>query len=98
MKNKFVIASLVFVSVAGSSLSAQTPIADKYKGTADRIITAAMADSSAWNRLAEMTDKFGNRLSGSESLERTIDWILVQMKNDGLENVHGEKVMVPHWV
>lgn len=62
------------------------------------MIHAAFADSSAWNRLALMTDTFGNRLSGSESLERTIDWILAQMKADGLQNVRGEKVMVPHWV
>lgn len=97
MKIRFVLAALV-ASVSASAVSAQTPIADGYRATANRIIFTAFADSSAWNRLAEMTDKFGNRLSGSESLERTIDWILVQMKNDGLENVHGEKVMVPHWV
>src|SRR5512141_138763 len=98
MKKLFVIAALLSCAFGASTLSAQTPIADRYHATADRIITAAMADSSAWNRLAEMTDKFGSRLSGSESLERTIDWILAQMKSDGLQNVHGEKVMVPHWV
>ena len=96
MKTSLVIAGALLLAVA--PLGAQTPIADKYRATADRMIAKEFADSSAWNRLAEMTDKFGNRLSGSESLERTIDWILVQMKADGLENVHGEKVMVPHWV
>ena len=98
MKQLLVIGGLVVASLGARSLSAQSPIADKYRSTANRIITTAMADSSAWNRLAEMTDKFGSRLSGSQGLERTIDWILVQMKNDGLENVRGEKVMVPHWV
>lgn len=98
MKLRFVLASLIAASLPIVQASAQTPIADQYRATADRIISTAFADSSAWNRLAEMTDKFGNRLSGSESLEHTIDWILAQMKNDGLENVHGETVMVPHWV
>ena len=98
MKTLLVIAGFVALTLGASQASAQTPIADRYRSTANRIITTAMVDSSAWNRLAEMTDKFGSRLSGSESLERTIDWILVQMKNDGLQNVHGEKVMVPHWV
>jgi carboxypeptidase Q len=37
-------------------------------------------------------------LSGSEALERTIDWTLERMRADGLENVRGEPVMVPHWV
>src|SRR5689334_448041 len=73
-------------------------IADRYRPIADSIIAAALRDSSAWNRLAEMTDRFGNRLSGSESLERTIDWIIQQMQQDGLANVRGEPVMVPHWV
>ncbi len=84
-------------SLAVSVGSAQS-IADHYRTTANRMISTEFADSSAWNRLAEMTDKFGNRLSGTDNLERTIDWVLAQMKADGLDNVHGEKVMVPHWV
>lgn len=73
-------------------------LANTYRPIADSIITAALRDSSAWNRLAEMTDKFGNRLSGSDALERTLDWVLEQMQHDGLQNVRGESVMVPHWV
>ena len=98
MKSSFLLVIVASFLVHGSSASAQTPIAERYRATANRMIAKEFSDSSAWNRLAEMTDKFGHRLSGSESLERTIDWILVQMKNDGLENVRGEKVMVPHWV
>ena len=94
MKTRFVLALVLFAAPLG----AQTPIADRYRATANRMIATEFADSSAWNRLAEMTDKFGNRISGSENLERTIDWIIAQMKKDGLENVRGEKVMVPHWV
>lgn len=69
-----------------------------YQTTADQIIDAALADSAAWNRLAELTDTFGPRFSGSSNLEHAIDWILEEMKADGLENVRGETVMVPHWV
>jgi carboxypeptidase Q len=76
--------------------SAQSP--DSYRAAADRLIDAATKDSSAWNRIAELTDTFGNRLSGSEALERAIDWTLAKMRADGLENVRGEPVMVPHWV
>ncbi len=77
---------------------AQTAIGTQYKETADRIIKAAQSDSAAWNRLALMTDTFGNRISGSVALERTIDWVLAQMKADGLANPRTEPVMVPHWV
>ena len=75
-----------------------TPLVAQYRAVADRLIGAATADSAAWLRLAELTDRFGNRLSGSESLERALDWVLDQMRADGLENVHGERAMVPHWV
>jgi carboxypeptidase Q len=74
------------------------PIQREYQATATRIIAAATADSAAWNKLAELTDGFGNRLSGSEALERAIDWIIERMKSEGLENVRGEPVMVPKWV
>ena len=75
-----------------------TAIEARYRAVADRMIDAALADSSAWQRLAELTDRFGNRLSGSESLERAIDWILERMRSDGLEHVRGESAMIPHWV
>ena len=65
---------------------------------ANRIIDAALRDSTAWNRLAEMTERYGHRLSGSQSLERAIDWMLERMRADGLQNVRGERVMVPVWV
>jgi carboxypeptidase Q len=84
--------------VAAQSGADTTSIEARYRAVADRLIDAATADSEAWNRLAELTDTFGHRLSGSESLERAIDWVLSQMRRDGLENVHGERAMVPHWV
>ena len=75
------------------------PITRGYRAQADRIIDAALADSSvAWNTLARFTDYSGNRLSGSASLERGIDWLLGEMQKQGLDNVRGEPVMVPHWV
>ena len=74
------------------------PIQREYQAAADRIIAAATGDSSAWNKLAELTDGFGHRISGSEPLERAIDWIIARMKSEGLENVRGEPVMVPRWV
>jgi len=77
---------------------AASPLASSYRAAADRIIAAALADSAAWNRTAALTDKFGHRLSGSRSLEDALDWIMAEMKRDGLENVHAEPVTVPHWV
>ena len=84
-------------SVAKQADSSQD-LATSYRSAADQIIEAALADSAAWNRLAYLTDTFGPRFSGSPNLELAIDWILEAMKADGLENVRGETVMVPHWI
>jgi carboxypeptidase Q len=86
---------------ASSPLRAQEtgdPLVDPYREAASRIIAAATADSAAWQRLARLTDTFGHRLSGSRSLEQAIDWILAEMKRDGLDNPRTQPVMVPHWV
>ena len=77
----------------------QPDVTAAYSSTADRIITAAVADKgAAWNTLARFTDYTGNRLSGSAALERGIDWLVAEMKKDGLDNVHTEPALVPHWV
>src|SRR5258706_13716662 len=64
---------------------------------ATRLIKSATADDFAWQRLAELTDTYGSRLSGSDNLGRAIAWAAETMKQDGLENVRTEKVMVPKW-
>ena len=91
------LSAAAFAVAVASKLPAQT-IADRYRTDANRIIEAALRDSTAWHRLAEMTERYGHRLSGSQSLERAIDWMLERMRADGLQNVRGERVMVPVWV
>ncbi|MEO6446153.1 MAG: M28 family metallopeptidase [Gemmatimonadaceae bacterium] len=86
------VASLSAAPAGGQAVSA------RYKSAADRIIAEAMRDSAAWNRIALLTETFGHRFSGSQSLEQAIDWIIVRMKADGLANVRGEPAMVPRWV
>ena len=97
-------AGLSVLAVA-APLRAQTPTSAgdsnsvaAYRAAADSLIAAATGDSAAYVRLGLLVDTFGPRLSGSTALESAIDWILARMKADGLENVGGERVMVPHWV
>ncbi|HVZ20125.1 MAG TPA: hypothetical protein VG871_03635, partial [Vicinamibacterales bacterium] len=90
---------LVVLALTMTSLSirAQDPAAAR-RADVTRLMQAALSSSEAYTRLATLADTFGNRLSGSTALERAIDWILSEMRTDGLDNVHGEAVMVPHWV
>ena len=88
--------ALLFVTLASAS-GAQITI-EPHRAAADRLIDAATRDSAAHRRLSLLSDKFGHRFSGSASLENALDWIMEEMKKDGFENVHGEPVMVTHWV
>src|SRR5512135_3119806 len=95
------LASVAVLLSASSPLrlsAQQTPLQARYADAANRLVAAALRDSAAWNKLARLADGFGNRISGSDALERAIDWVLAEMKREGLENVRGEPAMVPHWV
>jgi carboxypeptidase Q len=92
---------MLITALTALSLVAQrdsTALVARYRSIADRVIAAATADSAAYRRLGELVDRFGHRFSGSESLERAIDWTLDEMRRDSLQNVRGEPVMVPRWV
>ena len=69
-----------------------------YRSTSERLIEQALQNSTGFDRLALMCDRFGSRFSGSESLEQAIDWALQTMGEDGFSNVRGESVEVPRWV
>jgi carboxypeptidase Q len=71
---------------------------EPHRAPAARLIESALRDSAAYQRLARLVDGFGHRMTGSESLERSLDWIVAEMKRDGLENVRKEPVTVMKWV
>ncbi|TMQ14891.1 MAG: M20/M25/M40 family metallo-hydrolase [Deltaproteobacteria bacterium] len=79
------------------SPAAASAIAERYRGAVDKIVTAAHADREAYRKLSYLTDRIGNRLSGSAALGHAIAWAAQAMKEDG-HDVHTETVMVPHWV
>ena len=84
--------------VWAQATSESRTVVDRYRDVAQQIIEAALSDSTAYERTAELVDRFGHRFTGSPELEQAIDWILQVMRDDGLENVRGEPVMVPHWI
>ena len=73
-------------------------IAVDYSAQANKLITAALADSSAYKDLGYLCNTFGPRLSGSKNLEYALDWIIGEMHQDGFDVIKGEPVKVPTWV
>ena len=63
-----------------------------------RLVDASVGTTAAWDRLAELCDTFGGRLTGSRNLQLACEWAAETMRGDGLENVRLEKTMAPHWV
>jgi hypothetical protein len=92
----FRFAALLFtLSVA---YAADSNLTEQYRATADKLIDAALADSEGYHRLEFLCYRIGNRLSGSASLERAIQWSAAEMKAAGLSNVQIIPTKVPHWV
>jgi carboxypeptidase Q len=108
MQRAGVVLALPLLALALTHVAAQPPHPtgngtrttwlDAYREPAGRLIGEAVSSTFAWQRLAVLTDTIGNRLSGSPALDRAIEWAVAEMKKDGLENVHTERVMVPKWV
>lgn len=97
-QNSYLLSCIVFVSILTAAPVSTQDIANSYRQTGNLIIDSATENHDAYERLTELVDLFGHRISGSVALEKAIDWIIEEMKSDGLENVHGDTVMVPHWV
>ena len=92
--------SLVPILALGAALAAAAPADPMPQIRSDAAALAArgLADDQAYQNLASLCDDVGNRLSGSEGYARAMTWGLKTMREAGLDNVHLEKVMVPHWV
>ena len=66
---------------------------------ADRIAAqSARQPDVGWVRLRELAHGIGHRISGSTALDRAIAWAERRMRDDGLDDVRTDPVMVPHWV
>ncbi|MEW6323031.1 MAG: M20/M25/M40 family metallo-hydrolase [Acidobacteriota bacterium] len=98
MRLKALFVAVMLAAAAGAARPSAQDWLAPFRADVDQLIKAATADRFAWERLAELTDTYGHRLSGSPTLERAIQWAMAEMKKDGLEAVRAERVMVPRWV
>ena len=96
------VVAAVWPLAIGNSQSSGTAVPsawlNPYRETASRLIKAALSDDFAWRRLAELTDTFGHRFSGSDSYQRAAEWAMATMRADGFDSVRSEPVMVPRWI
>ena len=70
---------------------------ESYLSIAKAITDTALADGKAYSMLRELCYDIGHRLCGSPQAAAAVEWSRQTMIKVGLENVHLQPVMVPHW-
>lgn len=96
-----VLLTLFFICSAGVMIFAQTKSDSSpqpYPDMAQNVVQTALLRGQAYHMLRELTLGVGSRLSGSPEAAAAIEWGRQTMLKIGLDNVHLQKVMVPHWV
>ncbi|KAH7960755.1 hypothetical protein HPB49_022976 [Dermacentor silvarum] len=72
-----------------------------YAPTVESIVNAVVFGSErnkTYEELATFVDTFGARFTGSDTLERSIDYMVELLRSRNLEQVHTEPVEVPRWI
>ncbi|MDR3025182.1 M28 family peptidase [Chryseobacterium sp.] len=63
-----------------------------------KISTEILNNGKGYNELRELTKTIGNRLSGSEAYERSVQWAAQKLRDAGADKVWLQDVMIPVWV
>ena len=83
--------------LATATSLAQAPAGDDMQANLVRIREAALKDEWAYQRLADLCDKIGPRLSGTPSAEAAVVQVAAALRGAGL-SVTLQPARVPHWV
>ncbi len=89
----FVVTAIITGSAFAENLAPDPAVA----AALSRIRDAAMSDDWAFQRLADLCDKIGPRLSGSRQADAAVEQIAAVLRAGGLKVVL-QPVTVPHWV
>ncbi|RXM41404.1 peptidase M28 [Chryseobacterium sp. CH21] len=63
-----------------------------------KISTEILNNGKGYNELRELTKTIGNRLSGSEAYEKSVQWAAQKLHDAGADKVWLQEVMIPVWV
>ena len=91
------LATLTSLLFAATSSLAQAPAAQEMAANLARIREAALKDEWAYQRLADLCDKIGPRLSGTPGAEAAVVQVAAALRAVGL-SVTLQPVKAPHWV
>ncbi|CAG7822930.1 unnamed protein product [Allacma fusca] len=90
-------ADLPLACIGKEAISAEVR---SYQSTVDTIVQLATQGAfkgKTFEDVAEFVDRFGHRITGSESLESSIDYLENLLRQNGAANIQAEDVEVPDW-
>ena len=95
----WLLAAILAIAAAQASADSGSngPDASSETATLGRIRDAAMSSDWAYQRLADLTDKIGARLSGSPQLDAAVAQVADAMRKLGAQ-VTLQPAKIPHWV
>lgn len=64
----------------------------------NKISTEILNNGKGYDELRELTKNIGNRLSGSEAYEKSVQWAAQKLRDAGADKVWLQEVMIPVWV
>jgi carboxypeptidase Q len=100
MKNDAMVAAIAALVIAGAASSAAEPDSAADPAmlfTMGQIRDSALSSDWAWQRLEELSDHIGPRLSGSAQNAAAVEQLAAAMRTLGAK-VWLQPVKVPHWV
>ena len=56
-----------------------------------------LTESNSFENLRSLCKDVGNRLSGSPSAQKAVEWAKIMMQKANLDTVYFQKILVPHW-
>jgi hypothetical protein len=87
---KYILITLLYTTYSFSQSTDEAMLKSIYK--------SALTESSCYHWLDDLSNKVGQRLSGSEGAEKGVSYTKQQMETLGLDRVYLQEVMVPKWV
>ena len=57
-----------------------------------------LTQGNCYENLRSLCKDVGNRLSGSHSAQKAVEWAALLMKKTKLDTIYFQRIMVPHWV
>jgi hypothetical protein len=90
--------SLLLYALLATPVEAKKPKpAPDAEDVAAILMGRALTSTGAMDKLKELCDDIGHRLSGSPQLQEAVKWGEAKMASEGLDT-HLEEVMVPAWI